>query len=221
MNILAIETSTELASVALQSGGLLLAEEQMSAKEHAKNLLPMIDRLLNSAGINVSALERITFGCGPGSFTGLRVACSLAKAFAYANGLDLYPVGSLLAIAHNVCTANIDLPSYTKILTVIDARMHQLYWAVYDPELQEIMPVCVSAASEIIVPAGGDVVLAGVGFEQYFLELPSVIRTRIAQQKVVFPHARSMLALVDQVRPESALDALPAYVRNQVIQGLK
>ncbi len=220
MKSLAIETSTELASVALKVGGQSFSELQLSAKEHAKNLLPMIDRLLNSAEIDVSALDHIAFGCGPGSFTGLRVACSLAKAFAYANGLQLYPVGGLLAMAHNFCQQDRQLSAYTKILTVIDARMHQLYWAVYDINLQELMPVSVSSASAIVIPEAGDVILIGVGFEDYVAELPDAISSRIVHQQVVFPHASSMLDLIDQIQPKSAADSLPVYIRDQVIQGL-
>ena len=220
MKCLAIETSTELASVALRVGRESFTELQLSAKEHAKNLLPMIDRLLNSAEINVSALDHIAFGCGPGSFTGLRVACSLAKAFAFANDLNLYPIGGLLAMAHNFLQEDLQLSANTNILTVIDARMHQLYWAVYDIKLQLLMPVSVSAASAIVVPEAGDVILIGVGFEPYFSELPDAIRQRIVHQQVVFPHASSMLDLINQIQPKSAADSLPVYIRDQVIQGL-
>ena len=87
MNLLAIDTSTDHATVALAFGNELLSEEQGSMRQHAQFLLPMVERLLTSASLSFSQLDGIVFGCGPGSFTGLRIACSVAKAFAFAHDL--------------------------------------------------------------------------------------------------------------------------------------
>ena len=95
MKLLAIDTSTEIASVALMIGNELTCEEQGSQKTHAQLLLPMIDKLMVDAGLQLNQLDGIIFGCGPGSFTGLRIACSIAKGLAYAHDLGLIPVSSL------------------------------------------------------------------------------------------------------------------------------
>lgn len=126
MNLLAIDTSTELASVALLYNGRLASREQGAQRQHAQLLLPMIEELLTSAGIELKQLDGIVFGEGPGSFTGLRIACSIAKGLAYAANLPLYPVSSLLAIASQE-----NIQEGTAVLSVIDARMNQLYWGYY------------------------------------------------------------------------------------------
>jgi len=102
MKLLAIDTSTDRASVAISLGNELYAEEQDGLRQHAQLLLPMVERLLAHAGLSFSQLDAIVFGRGPGSFTGLRIACSVAKGLAYAYDLPLYPVSSLAAIADEV-----------------------------------------------------------------------------------------------------------------------
>ena len=99
MNLLAIDTSTELASVALLHGGKLFNKEQGSQRTHAQLLLPLIDEIMKEAGLQINQLDAIIFGCGPGSFTGLRIACSVAKGLAYAHDLKLIPVHNLASIA--------------------------------------------------------------------------------------------------------------------------
>src|ERR1700733_12183845 len=100
MNLLAIDTSTTRASLAINLGGEILSKEQDAQHSHARLLLPMIEQLLAEAQLTINQLDGIVYGCGPGSFTGLRIACSIAKGLAYAHDLPLFPVSSLAAIAH-------------------------------------------------------------------------------------------------------------------------
>ena len=102
MNLLAFDTSTHRATIALKVNGRLETLSQDGVSTHAKNILPLIDSLIKKCNISFNALDGIVFGAGPGSFTGLRVACSVAKGLAYACDLPLYPVSTLLAIAY--CT---------------------------------------------------------------------------------------------------------------------
>ena len=99
MKLLAIDTSTEVASVAVLLDEAIFCTELESQKTQAQLLLPMIDKLMIDTGIQMNQLDGIIFGCGPGSFTGLRIACSIAKGLAYAHDLNLIPVSSLAAIA--------------------------------------------------------------------------------------------------------------------------
>ena len=108
MNLLAIDTSTEHATVAVTAHGELFSEEQGSMRQHAQFLLPMVERMLGLAGLSLTQLDGIVFGRGPGSFTGLRIACSVAKGLAYAHDLPLYPVSSLAAIAYEAHQADVD-----------------------------------------------------------------------------------------------------------------
>lgn len=213
MKLLAIDTSTDTATVALAVNGEIYTEEQAGMRQHAQFLLPMIERLLALAGLSCQKLDGIVFGRGPGSFTGLRIACSVAKGLAYAHDLPMYPVSSLAAIAHEVGLGQ-------RILTLIDARMHQVYWAYFSKDSFDA-PEQVSVASEIKLPSDSPFILAGVGFEPYALQLPIELQAQIIQQRMIYPRAKAMIRLVEMghIKAISAEAALPVYVRNQVTQG--
>ena len=128
MTLLAIDTSTERATVALAVGDTVFHDEKHNVREHAQCLLPMINGLLEKAAVSLSQLDGIVFGCGPGSFTGLRITCSMAKALAYAHDLPLFPVSSLAAIANKVYHVTENLKPDTHVLAMLDARMQQVYF---------------------------------------------------------------------------------------------
>lgn len=217
MNLLAIDTSTERASVALLVKGRLSSKEQDAQRNHARLLLPMIEELLVDAGISLGQLDAIVYGQGPGSFTGLRIACSIAKGLAYAQDLPLYPVSSLAAIADEAFFQQ-GLSQNTRILAVLDARMNQLYWACYGA-CYSVEKEQVSAASEILIePFETSLVLAGVGYEPYLQNFSSKLQVRIASHFIIYPKAEAMLrlALTAAIKPVSAAEALPVYIRNQV-----
>lgn len=213
MNLLAIDTSTSHASVALEFEGAMFIEEAFEIREHARVLLSMVERVLSSAGTVLKNLDGIVFGEGPGSFTGLRIACSVAKGLAYAHDLPLYPVGSLLAIAFEARHEN------ASILAMMDARMNQVYW-MFDPESSE-HTACVSSAADVCVPDHTSLCLAGVGLEAYLDLLPSQVREAIIDVREVFPRADSMIRVVQAggISPVTADVAMPVYVRQHVTGG--
>lgn len=217
MNLLAIDTSTDHATVALAFGNELLSEEQGSLRQHAQFLLPMVERLLTSASLSFSQLDGIVFGCGPGSFTGLRIACSVAKAFAFAHDLPMYPVSSLASIAYE---AKQQEGPNTNVLAMIDARMQQVYWGCYLDALVHTQEH-VSAASDVIIASSAPLILAGIGYEAYLPLLPTNINKQISKHISIYPNASSMIRLVQNhhITPVSAADALPVYIRNQVTSG--
>jgi tRNA threonylcarbamoyladenosine biosynthesis protein TsaB len=214
MNLLAIETSTSRASVALSFQGKVFVEEEVNMREHARVLLLMIDKLLSLARIGFSALDGIVFGEGPGSFTGIRIACSVAKGLAYAHNLPIFPVSGLYAIAFDV--RQFKLP----VLAMLDARMHQVYWA-FQPELGG--HAAVSSPEDVQVPLEEQMILAGAGLTPYVDALPKAIRRVIVSQHEVFPRASVMIEMVEAGGIESvtAEKAMPAYVRNQVTGGVR
>jgi tRNA threonylcarbamoyladenosine biosynthesis protein TsaB len=218
MNLLAIDTSTEKASVALFAQGVMTCEEQDGQKTQAQILLPLIDKLMVNAGLRLNQLDGIVFGCGPGSFTGLRVSCSMAKGLAYAHDLDLIPVSSLAAIAWSARKQINDLKA--PVLAVLDARMHELYWAYFGDATYSTTEQ-VSKAAFIELPETPPVVLAGVGIEAYWTELSESIKAQTRQQLNVFPSAVAMIemACALKINPISVALAQPVYIRNQVTQG--
>ncbi len=218
-HLLAIDTSTERASIALAVDDTVLHAQQNNIREHAKYILPMIEELLFQSGLALANLDGIVYGRGPGSFTGIRVACSVVKGLAYPHDLPLYPVSSLAAIAEDVFHSEIE-KTEAAVLTLIDARMHEVYWDYYlhDGSHQSEH---VSAASAIEVPQDRPLIIAGVGLDAYFSQLPLFIQQQCIQRHTIYPDARAMIRWVRAGRSEcvNAQQALPVYVRNQVVQG--
>ena len=219
MKLLAIDTSTECASVALVTQGVFSCKEQPAQRQHAQLLLPMVDQLLVDAGIGLNELDGIVFGRGPGSFTGLRIACSVVKGLAYAHDLPVFPVSGLAAIANEATCQQKSDPNQA-VLAMIDARMNQVYWACYLSEGKEPLEE-VSNVPDIKIAGDFPLLLAGVGYKAYLQQLPSAIISRIIGYIDSYPNAKAMLriALSGKIKAVSAADALPVYIRNQVVQG--
>ncbi|WP_454783981.1 tRNA (adenosine(37)-N6)-threonylcarbamoyltransferase complex dimerization subunit type 1 TsaB [Legionella sp. WA2024007413] len=215
MKLLAIDTSTETASVALFTGEELFCEEQNNQKTHAQFIVPMIDKLMVNAGLQMNQLDGIVFGRGPGSFTGLRIACSIAKGLAYANDLQLIPVSSLAAIAWSVRQQK--QTNHISVLTVLDARMHEVYWA-YFAENQWEAGEHVNPVKELHLPENHSVILAGVGIDLYWNDFTSEIKSHISDKITINPSAAAMIQFAQSSgqKPLSAAEAQPVYVRNKV-----
>jgi tRNA threonylcarbamoyladenosine biosynthesis protein TsaB len=220
MNLLALDTATEYASVALIINGEIQSEEQSAQRLHARLLLPMIEHLLAEAGLNLGQLDAIVYGRGPGSFTGLRIACSVAKGLAYAQDLPLFPVSSLAAIADEVFLRP-DVPKNTAALVMLDARMNQLYWGCFPRLYSDEVEEQVSAAGDILPNIDNPLIVAGVGYESYLQQLSLAVREKIMNQLIIYPRAEAMIRLVltGQIKAVSVAEALPYYIRNQVTQG--
>lgn len=216
MNLLALDTSTEKASIALWADGVLSCVTQDGKGSHAQLILPLIASLLNEAGLAIAQLDGIAFGRGPGSFTGLRIACSVAKGLAYAHDLPLYPVSSLAAIAEEAAYQK----TFQPLVAMLDARMNQVYWA-YFSEADKATEEQVTAMGDIDIPGDLPFILAGVGFEAYQAQLSQPIASRLAGATTAYPTAAAMIRLVqaERIQPITAAQASPVYVRNQITQG--
>lgn len=217
MNLLAIDTSTDVASVAISLGTSLYSLEQRGVRQHAQHLLPMIQTLLQEHGLEWSALQGIVFDAGPGSFTGLRIACSIAKALAYAHHLPVFGISSIQAIAFQA-RAHVSQPD-VGILACGDARMQELYWAYYPPEapLTEIA-IRVDPVAVIKILDTHPIVLAGWGLETYQAQWCADLQRRFIANYAMHPKADTLIRMVQSGKysAASAADAQPLYVRNQV-----
>ncbi len=216
-NVLAIDSSTSCATLALASDGNRFHEQIEGQQTHAKILPSAIDRLLVSAGLRVADLDAIVFGQGPGSFTGLRVACSIAKGLAFAHDIPLMPVSTLAAIAFQAREQS-NQPRKS-VLAVIDARMDELYWRA--DRFEQPAEEAVNAAKDIYLPDDGEWILAGTGFEPYLSAMNPELLQRLQSRLLLHPDARAMLALAlagnaDKI---TAAAARPVYIRNKVTQG--
>ncbi|HYC35612.1 MAG TPA: tRNA (adenosine(37)-N6)-threonylcarbamoyltransferase complex dimerization subunit type 1 TsaB [Usitatibacter sp.] len=129
MNLLAVETSTELCSVALLRGDELFLEEALAGNRHSDLLVPMIRKVLERARLAPAAMDAFAFGQGPGSFTGIRIACGIVQGLAFGAGRPVVPVPSLLALAEQSNEA--------RVLAALDARMGEAYLAAYSRSGQD------------------------------------------------------------------------------------
>ncbi|HUP96312.1 MAG TPA: tRNA (adenosine(37)-N6)-threonylcarbamoyltransferase complex dimerization subunit type 1 TsaB [Usitatibacter sp.] len=123
MNLLAVETSSELCSVALLRGKELFVEEALAENRHSDMLAPMIRRVLERARLAARQMDAFAFGQGPGSFTGIRIACGVVQGLAFAADRPVVPVPSLLALAEQ--------SNETRVIAALDARMNEAYVAAY------------------------------------------------------------------------------------------
>lgn len=123
MNLLAVETSTELCSVALLRDDELFVEEALAENRHSELLSPMIRRLLERSHLRAVDMDAFGFGQGPGSFTGIRIACGVVQGLAFAARRPVVPVPSLLALAEQT--------NEGRVIAAFDARMDEAYLAAY------------------------------------------------------------------------------------------
>lgn len=136
--ILHIETSTKVSSIAISKGseviGYLDLKEGMN---HTALLAPAIEQLLKTNSLKNSQLSAISVSSGPGSYTGLRVGSSSAKAMAYTLRIPILSVPTLLSLAN---AAFEKYPDALQVMPMLDARRNEVYTAIYNPDLQEILP---------------------------------------------------------------------------------
>ncbi len=140
MKVLALDTSTDVASAAVMEDGRLLGEYTLDHKKtHSQKIMVMVERLLDDLEINPLDIDVFAAAAGPGSFTGLRIGTATIKALAHAAGKDTVSVGTLEAMAYNIpCTDAVIAP-------LIDARRGNVYAALYK---------CGDPPDEIIAPCG-------------------------------------------------------------------
>lgn len=215
--LLAFDTSTESLSVAVSDGVRVLERSGAGGAQASATLLPTILSLLDEAGLALAQLDAIAFGCGPGSFTGLRTACSVAQGLAFGTqaqrteGVPLLPVDTLLAVAEQARHS----AGATQVVAALDARMDQVYAGHYRFEAerwQQDGDFELLAPEALAVPAGWT--LAGNAAAAYGARLAG------APGVAVLPVAAAMLRLAPQLLAAGAAvpahAALPRYVRDKV-----
>jgi len=225
VKLLALDTSSVACSVALQVDDELATCHEEQPREHTRLLLPMINGLLDEAGVASSDLDAIVLGNGPGSFVGMRIAASVAQGLAFASGLKIVPVSSMAAVAARVLAdAAVD-----EVVVTQDAHMQQVYLGIYSPgddglpvekapeRLHDLEPI-----NELEIPSDARRVAAGFGWQRY-PELLVANRDRIsAVSEVLHPCASDLLGMAkvaianrQAVEPQ---DIVPTYLRQKVAE---
>ena len=237
MRILAIDTATENCSAALRVDECVTMRERLLERGHAEVILPMVDEVLAEAGVALTALTAIAFGRGPGAFTGVRLAASVAQGLAFGAGVPVVPVSDLRALAQRAMTTD---AMVIRVLACTDARMREVYWGCFERSSEGLAGAMgeehVGKPATVALPqawcgeaqafarpgSAGSVPVygAGPGFAAY-----PELRRAVAADTVLdrlLPRASEIAQLavpeVTAGRVLPAERALPVYLRDEVAQ---
>ncbi|MGD9597360.1 MAG: tRNA (adenosine(37)-N6)-threonylcarbamoyltransferase complex dimerization subunit type 1 TsaB [Steroidobacteraceae bacterium] len=223
MKLLALDTATEACSVALWLDGALDVEAVELAHGHAAHLLPMIDARLAAHGLRLADLDAIAVGRGPGGFTGLRLAVSVAQGLAFGADLPAIGISNLAAVAQAILMRD---AAASHVLVANDARMKEVYTALYergDDGLAALVGAERVASPDRVTADGlraARVVGAGRGFRAY-PQLAARLRGQLdAIDDAILPDAGAIATLAvaalrtgQAVAPEGLQ---PVYLRDDV-----
>ena len=220
MKLLALDTATEACSAALLAGDSVFARFETPGRGHAERLLPMVDELLREAGLALGDLDFIAVGRGPGAFTGVRIAISLAQGLSLGTGLPLVPVSDLWALG----AAALARTPAEYSLACLDARMGEVYWglvrALADGASELVAEGLAAPADVPAPPAGARCVAAGHGFAAYPALGARLGATLLAVHAALLPDAVTVGRLARREwaagRHCAAAQVEPVYLRNDV-----
>lgn len=179
--ILCIETATEVCSVALSSNGTTIQVETIEeGQRHSAQLVPLIDDCLLNAGVQRNSLDAIAISNGPGSYTGLRVGASTAKAIAYALDIPMIAISTLELLAHPYKDQD------KVVISTIDARRMEAYRGIYSHGKEVVGPSTIIWSEEAIrdlVDTHGPILICGNGIEKARATINIPIEVVIAPSK--------------------------------------
>ena len=218
MNLLAFDTSTEVMSIAVSRDDALWQHDGVGGAATSATLIPAILALMAQAGLTFADLDVIAFGRGPGSFTGLRTACSVAQGLALGaensagTPLRVLPIDTLLAVAEEARHQH----GTRQVVAMLDARMDEIYCASYDfdsdSSWMDVLPALVKPET---VPCPRGWAYAGNTLSAYSERLPKGLPHFAA-----LPTATALLRLAPALMAAGqalrADDALPRYIRDKV-----
>jgi tRNA threonylcarbamoyladenosine biosynthesis protein TsaB len=225
MNLLALDTSTEFLSLALQFGDKIVTHHQQAGAKASELILPQIQAMLDSAKIKLTDLDGIAFGAGPGAFTGVRVACGVAQGLGFGANIPVVGVNTLLAVAQ--------ASGADKVIVCLDARMGEIYHAMYIKEKNGWIETC---ATKVIKPEAAWILAsrasltktnekvwigAGSGWAVYAEVLREIYAENLTQVlPEITPSATAILQLAQLTflagKAKPAIEAAPIYIRNRV-----
>ena len=215
MKILSIDACTEIISISLIIEKVITEKNFPSGKDYSGNILPEIKILLSESNLKITDIDAIAFGAGPGSFTGIRVACGIAYGIAYANNLPIIGVNTLEALAL--------LSKHENSISCIDARMGQVYLGIYQNKNDVISPFIepgVFNPSELPeLPKIKKAIIIGSGLSSYkeqFKSQYSDIELEYFDGKCLLASAIASLATSQFENGFNLKNAAPIYIRNKV-----
>jgi tRNA threonylcarbamoyladenosine biosynthesis protein TsaB len=218
MQILALDTSTEFLSLALSLDGRVFSRDIHAGQSHSTQILPVLRELLDEAKVSLNDLDGIAFGAGPGSFTGLRIACGVAQGLAFGSNLPVVEVSTLEALAQQ--------SGEQKVITCLDARMGEVYYAAYEKNGQvwnEVHAPALYKPDQVPALIGNDWVGIGTGWTAYSEALQQAYAHQLKTAPLtenVHPTAVAIaelaLPLFAAGKAKPAHEVAPIYIRNKV-----
>ena len=220
--LLALETSSEICSVAISIDGELRERNFHEPRKHAELLLPTVAELLTEAGLKLQDLDAVAFGRGPGSFTSLRIGIGVVQGLAWGAELGVVPVSSLAALAQGV-TRQANVSEGCRIVAAMDARMDEVFNATFrmgaGGQVIPGGPEKVEPPEKVNLPESEQFIAAGNGFERY-PELAAKPGDDTITFADVWPTAADVLVLakdwLGDNAPLPAHQAQPLYIRDNV-----
>jgi tRNA threonylcarbamoyladenosine biosynthesis protein TsaB len=221
MKLLAVETATEACSAALSINGVITERIELAPKHHTRLILPMIDGLMNEAGLSVKELDALAFGCGPGSFTGIRIATGIIHGIALGADLPVVCVSTLAAMAQDL----FDRSEHSLAFTAIDARMEEIFWGVYQRDAQGFAELigeeAVISAKSVTCSVQGSGVGIGSAWGVYADTLSNRLTWQVSHYEADALPRATLIARLGVHRFEQGLavpveQAMPVYLRDKV-----
>jgi len=223
LKILAIDTSEDACSAALLVDGGVTERFEVAPRRHSELILPMMDGLLGEGGLTLAGLDALAFACGPGAFTGVRIAASVIQGVAFGADLPVVPVSTLRALAQG---AQRELAA-DRVLSALDARMGEVYWGGFEADaagiMRPVMQETVCAPGSVPVPPGDGWRGFGSGWASYRAALAERCGASVPCVGEAMVHARDVATLAAALFREGAAvaaeQALPVYLRDQVARA--
>lgn len=201
MNYLAIDTSTMISTVTVADEKEILGDFNVNqVKTHSESLVPMIENLLKLLGMTVADIDKFVIAEGPGSFTGLRIGMTIAKTLAQVEKKDLITVSTLKAMAAGSISKRAKLP-------LIDARSTRVYGALYDENLEEIVPENlyeIDNLAKIVNEKGLEIEMLGLLNDKYFDKFERAKKAPINLNNCI---GKGLI----RIAQEENLEAIPLY----------
>ena len=235
MKILALETSTHACSAALidgiQSDYSTIERFQIAPRMHTQLILPMIDSVLDEAGLDIKQVDVLAFGRGPGAFTGVRVGTGVIQALSYGADIPVAQISSLAALAQYAYQSQPE--QIQKVLLANDARMNEIYFSAYQPKdgfmsmmgSEEVLQPenLLTFLEQQAIELDATYTMLGSGWSEYSEQLSNVssrCSPLPSDEKIIYPHAQDIAYLAFKEVEEDCLvkaeNVSPVYLRNNV-----
>ncbi|MBI9031822.1 tRNA (adenosine(37)-N6)-threonylcarbamoyltransferase complex dimerization subunit type 1 TsaB [bacterium] len=212
---LAIDTSNSSGSIALMKNRELVFSSFFNIKiTHSETLMPEIDRALSLCNVDTSDLDAILIAIGPGSFTGLRIGLATAKGISFAHKLPLIPISSLKIVAMNYYKCGKD------ILVMQDAKMKEVYLAVYSSNLDEIVAPCCISPDDVVKFIEKPTIAVGTGvnpYRKFISDNPNIEINDLEDKNLAKAESMFSVTQIENIHPSFDFDfnsqLEPYYIR--------